>query len=335
MITPSYALTATERVLPVMALDFTSASLDPRVSVARADNTATRFNASGFIEIVNANLPRFDFLPSGSICRGQLIEETRTNLLLNSLIDGTNLATQSVTLSAVACTLSFYGAGSIAISGGHSATVNGVGDFPNRKTYTFIPTAGSSTFTVSGDVKFAQLEEGAFATSFIPTAATSVTRNADIVTMSGANFSSWYNASAGAFTFAGEFIPGANTETGSFRRLFSVSDGTANNTIQIVALGGPNLIRAEELIGGAFIPFNTVPTPSGPFGFSFAYALNSQALAISGNAPATASAASLATVSQLDIGAAGTGFYQMCGWIAKIAYFKQRIINNEVQAFSK
>lgn len=335
MITPSYALTATERVLPAMALDFTSASLDSRVSVTRANNTATRFNSSGAIVIVNANLPRFDYNPSTLVCRGLLIEEERTNLLLNSLINGTILPTQVVVLSAVPYTLSFYGTGSVVISGAHSATVSGTGAFPTRKTYTFTPTAGAATFTVTGTVQYAQLEAGAFATSFIPTAATSVTRNADIVTMSGANFSSWYNASAGAFTFAGEFIPGANTETGSFRRLFSVSDGTANNTIQIVALGGPNLIRAEELIGGAFIPFNTVPTPSGPFGFSFAYALNSQALAISGNAPATASAASLATVSQLDIGAAGTGFYQMCGWIAKMAFYSQRITNGEVQAFSK
>jgi len=41
MITPSYGLTATERVLPRMALDFTTATLDPRVTFTRTDNTAT------------------------------------------------------------------------------------------------------------------------------------------------------------------------------------------------------------------------------------------------------------------------------------------------------
>jgi len=58
MITPGYSPTATERVLPRMALDFTTAFLDARVTVTRALNTATRINASGQFEIVNANLPR-------------------------------------------------------------------------------------------------------------------------------------------------------------------------------------------------------------------------------------------------------------------------------------
>jgi hypothetical protein len=44
MITPAYSPTATERVLPRMALDFTTGVLDPRVTVTRALNTATRVN---------------------------------------------------------------------------------------------------------------------------------------------------------------------------------------------------------------------------------------------------------------------------------------------------
>ena len=81
MITPAYSPTATERVLPRLALDFTTASLDPRVTVTRALNTATRVNSSGDVEVVSANLPRFDFDPTTLVCKGLLIEETRTNLL--------------------------------------------------------------------------------------------------------------------------------------------------------------------------------------------------------------------------------------------------------------
>lgn len=85
MITPGYSPTVTERVLPRMALDFTTASLDSRVTVTRALNTATRINSSGYIEIVNANLPRFDFSPTSvGTCRGLLIEESRANLVLQS-----------------------------------------------------------------------------------------------------------------------------------------------------------------------------------------------------------------------------------------------------------
>jgi hypothetical protein len=52
---------------------------------------------------------------------------------------------------------------------------------------------GSSGFLVTG----AQLEAGAFPTSYIPTTASTVTRSADNASMTGTNFSSWYNQSEG------------------------------------------------------------------------------------------------------------------------------------------
>ena len=65
---------------PLLALDFLAGSLDNRVAVSRALNTATRINKSGYIEVVNANLPRFDYDPGTLSPRGLLIEESRTNL---------------------------------------------------------------------------------------------------------------------------------------------------------------------------------------------------------------------------------------------------------------
>jgi len=81
MITPSFALTATERVLPRLALDFTTANLDPRITFTRALGTATRVNASGLIEAVAADTARFDFNHVTLACRGLLVEEARTNFL--------------------------------------------------------------------------------------------------------------------------------------------------------------------------------------------------------------------------------------------------------------
>jgi len=164
MISPSFSLTATERVLPRMALDFTTALLDPRITFTRTGNTATVVNSSGVIAAINADLPRFDFDPTTLVCKGLLIEETRTNLLLNSLINGTNLSTQLVTTTAVSQTLSFYGTGQIVLTGTSSATVVGTGAYPARQTLTFTPTAGVLTLTVTGTVQYAQLEVGAFAT---------------------------------------------------------------------------------------------------------------------------------------------------------------------------
>jgi hypothetical protein len=58
------------------------------------------------------------------------------------------------------------------------------------------PNAGDGTSGIY--IWGAQLEIGAFATSYIPTTASTVTRSADNVSMTGTNFSSWYNQSAGS-----------------------------------------------------------------------------------------------------------------------------------------
>lgn len=329
MITPGYSLTSTERVLPRLALDFTTAVADARVTTTRAANTATRFNASGLIEIVNANLPRFDFSPTTLTCRGQLIEEARTNLFLNSLIDGTNLATQSVTLSAVAYRLSFYGSGSIVISGGHSATVAGVGDFPNRTTYAFTPTAGSSTFTVSGDVKFAQLEAGTFVTSFIPTAATSVLRNADVVTMTGTNFSNWYNLTEGTFAVWFSRYIGSNGE------LLGIGDTLFANTLRV------GVVSTNEIARGIGIGFANPVQVAGFTGVTSGKLVlgikqNGYVGACNGAAVSQDTVSSLPSVNPttLEIGRSYL-LNQYSGHIQEILYWPQRLINSEVSAFSK
>lgn len=319
MITPSYSATATERVLPRLALDFTTASLDARVTVTRSLNTATRTNASGILEIVNANLPRFDYDPSTLACKGLLIEEARTNLLLNSLIDGTNLSTQSVTLSAVAYTLSFYGAGSVAISGGHSATVAGTGNYPNRRTYTFTPSAGSTTFTVSGDVKYAQLEAGAFATSYIPTTTTSLTRNADVVSMTGTNFSSWFNASEGAFA--------------AWFSSFSSAPGILGDQTAASAVLYSSSLDAKTFNGASGLTANGTFTLNAPAKCVLAYSGAGRSIALNGNTVAQ-DANALQSVTTLEIGRSFISVY-LNGHFSKLFYYPQRITNAEVQAFSK
>ena len=77
MITPAFGLTATERVLPRLALDFTTASLDPRITFTRttgASNPATYIDSSGVITAATNNQPRFDYDPVTLVCQGLLIE---------------------------------------------------------------------------------------------------------------------------------------------------------------------------------------------------------------------------------------------------------------------
>lgn len=331
MITPSFALTATERVLPRLALDFTTASLDARISVTRAANTATAINSSGVIAVVNANLPRFDYNPTTLACRGLLIEDNRKNILLNSLIDGTNLSTQSVTTTATAYTLSFYGTGSIDLTGTYTATVSGTGAYPTRTTLTFTPTAGTLTLTISGTVQYAQLEAGGWATSFIPTDSTAggITRNSDIVTMTGTNFSSWFNNTEGSFvTVADTFASGASA------RLFNCNDGTATNRIEALRASGGNI---QELVfsDGAASTSATVSLNT-TFKVCAAYKANSLAVAVNGSTVATDSSATIPTVNRLYLGGTlNATISYLNGHLAKLFYYPQRLTNAEVQAFSK
>jgi hypothetical protein len=64
-------------------LNFMGAPLDPRITFTRA-STATYTDASGTIQTVAVNTPRWDYDPATHALRGVLIEEARTNLALNS-----------------------------------------------------------------------------------------------------------------------------------------------------------------------------------------------------------------------------------------------------------
>ena len=79
-----------------------------------------------------------------------------------NILDATGtLATQSVTVTAVAHTLSFTGTGTVTLSGASTAgPLVGTGA-SNRVSLTFTPTAGSLTLTVTGSVTLAQLQIGA------------------------------------------------------------------------------------------------------------------------------------------------------------------------------
>lgn len=166
---------------PALDLNFGSGSSpDGRMAFSGGAN-GTRTDATG--SIVSASAPRIDYDPVTLAPLGLLVEESRTNLLLNSTIDGANLATQSVTVTAQAYTLSFYGSGTVTLSGTATGAKVGAGAYPARGKFTFTPTAGTLTLTVTGTVQYAQLEPGAFATSVIPTAGATVTRTLDSASM--------------------------------------------------------------------------------------------------------------------------------------------------------
>ena len=123
------------------------------------------------IETRASNIARIEYDPVTGKPLGLLGEINRTNILLNS----DNLATQSVAVTAQVYSLTIYGTGSVTLSGAATGTLTGAGD-EDRVLLNFTPTAGSLTLTVTGDVTFAQLEDGPEPTAYIPTAGAAATR---------------------------------------------------------------------------------------------------------------------------------------------------------------
>jgi hypothetical protein len=118
-----------------------------------------------------------------------------TILPANLLVNTATLSTQSVTVTADAHTLSFYGTGTVTLSGASAAgplVGTGAGD---RVTLTFTPTGGSLTLTVSGTVSTAQLVLGSAPLGYI---AVGATRAASVVWRGGTAAEIDYAAQAAA-----------------------------------------------------------------------------------------------------------------------------------------
>ena len=189
--------------LPFAKTKSLTPTVGPTPNFTRA-SAGTFIGSDGLIQTATAGTPRFDHDPVTRVCRGLLLEDTRTNRLLQS----ETLETQSVTINyRTTYTLSFYGTGTVVFSGAISATVVGIGAYPSLTTYTFIkhfpplgqpvPTLPPLTLTVTGSVQFANFETGDFATSWIPTTTTPLTRSADVCSIRETDFNGMWNATEG------------------------------------------------------------------------------------------------------------------------------------------
>lgn len=430
MITPAYGMTATERVLPRLALNFLTGVLDPRIAFARSGNTATVVGSNGYITSVTADTPRFEYDPETLQIRGLFIEETRTNYVVNS----SNLAEDwtgtgptgtkdyinlnaSLNTSLAPDNTTTAGTFSPSVSGGRMTIIhNDAFCTTKNQDFTasiFVKAGTSSTFkldvvcqtngTVFSYRSFAtfnlangtasavtnigvdgltpagvariqaykdgwyrcsvsfktynganalnailvelrpnasntggtnlfwqpQDEIGSFATSLIKTSGTIETRNADLATMSGTNFSNWYNATEGAIFTESVLSRAANVQS----PIIFLGTGATAMTLRYrsTAVTGflvENTSIQADLSSGSAIASNQVTRSCAAYKENnFAYSTDAAALALdtSGTVP---------TVSVLNLGYnAGSEFLN--GYLRKVMYWPQRLTDAELQAFSK
>lgn len=189
--------------------------------------------------------------------------------------------------------------------------------------------AGSTTSNIF--IWGAQLEAGSFPTSYIPTTTGSVVRSADVCSISGANFTSFYKQSEG--TFLSQVIR-ASTNLNAF--IYHASDGSFFNAIDnrynsaaaVQAL--MNVSNVNQLTGMASIAV----TAGSSVKQSFAYKLNDCAYSVNGASPILDTSALIPTVSQMAIGNAFSGNFPLNGTIAAIRYYRKRLPNAKLQALT-
>jgi hypothetical protein len=232
------------------------------------------------------------------------------------------------------------------ISSPASASITKLADGWYRCSITSAPATGTSTtawvYTASGNgvvsylgtagsgvyIWGAQFEAGAFATSYIPTVASTVSRSADIATMTGTNFSTWYNQSAGTFV-----IDADSYTIGSADYPLTASDGTSNNrfgfyrtTATIAGYVTTGAVDQMYLTRGS-IATNT------PYKAAVTATANDGNMALNGTAAAGDTSITMPTLDRLSIGSNNSSGF-MSGHIRTIAYYNTRLPNTQLQALT-
>ena len=161
----------------------------------------------------------------------------------------------------------------------------------------------------------AQLEAGSFATSYIPTVASTVTRAADTASMTGTNFSSWYNQSQGSL-YVEAWSPYA---TGALWGVSaSLNDGVNNYNNIYMIRSGAQMYAASN---GSALSMGSAP------GTSMYKAILSYkpSLYVSGVNGVTTTYTTLtsvsATINKLSIGNAYVTDSPVNGWVRKLSYY--------------
>jgi hypothetical protein len=195
-------------------------------------------------------------------------------------------------------------------------------------------TAGAETYTGNGFsgvfIWGSQFEAGSFATSYIATTSASATRAQDLASMTGVNFSSWYNNAEWTVYTEASFT---NINSSA---LISIDDGSFNNISRVGSY--INTLYTNVYSNSAF-QFNQTPVNSITkdvfYKVGFAAKPNSYAAIANTNSLITQNSGILFTGApyQMTIGNSWYGD-PFTGRIKKIAYYPIRVSDTNLQALT-
>jgi len=242
---------------------------------------------------------------------------------------GTASATQSIgTFTGASSTISPVG------NGWYRCSISGVATGVIAvQVRIFLLSAGNIVYTGDGTsgvyIWGAQLETGAYPTSYIPTLGSAQTRNLDNISKTAV--SALIGQTEG--TIFAEVRISRLIGTVS-RYIFHISDGTANNRIYIAFSGASsNIIRARIFKAGNLettIETSTITT-TGRYKLALAYKNNDVVFYVNGVQIGTDVTASIPACSRVDLGQNYIAASQFADSIINANIFKTRLTNTELQ----
>jgi hypothetical protein len=174
-----------------------------------------------------------------------------------------------------------------------------------------------------------QIELGAIPTSFIPTTTGSVTRNADVISLSGAVSGCIGQTEGTIYLETNSLVSGASD-------LFCFARATTN-TVSITK-NSSNIIQATVYTSGPSFALNIAAsgTVSGNLKIAFAYKTGESALYINGVPIGTSSDAFSFTAALSEININSTGFFEGRGnqRISALSLYTSRLTNAELAALT-
>ena len=176
-----------------------------------------------------------------------------------------------------------------------------------------------------------QLETGAFPTSYIPTTKSTATRSADRASITGTNFSTWYNQTEGSVVTAFQKNSTFSYNFGAFSLTSSLSDRLNvidyfpsaftiyyGGKAQVYEFGGPG--NVTEKIKGAF-SFTTN---------KFSKCVNGTLYSTFNGTPIT-SGIKIPTVDRLVLGPYWSGVQPLNGTMSRFTYYPRALKPNQLQ----
>jgi hypothetical protein len=205
--------------------------------------------------------------------------------------------------------------------------------------------SGTPSYSFAGDntsgiyLWGAQLEAGAFPTSYIPTTTATVTRAADVASITGSAFSSWFNASEGVLYGDAQSQQPNNNPASIANAIAALNDNTTNNRVDLrIQSGGSSFVsfisnggvsQATLINSGTYVPNTTYRSVVGYALDNFARVTNGGSLAVdsSGTVPSG--------INRLYIGLLDAGTNPLNGTIRRLTYWPRRLGNEVLQSITQ